>query len=226
MKRRVNKLTNKVEIRKPDPALTFRSKLTPLKNIDMIILHHMAHKTADIQAVHNYHRTRTYTNSSGKTGYWSGIGYNYFITFDGTIYEARGLHEGAHTYGYNNHSIGIGFQGDFQQQPMPDAQLAAGSALCSKLLQDHSLTEKDIKLHKDLAVTSCPGKNFRFTQLKQILATAQVMNPDPAPAPDPVANPDSNTIYTVQVGAFKVKDNAEKLKQQLIRQGYKDTFIK
>ncbi len=180
----------------------------------MIILHHIAHKTADIQAVHNYHRTRTYTNSSGKTGYWSGIGYNYFITFDGIIYEARGLNVGAHTLNYNNHSIGIGFQGDFQQQSMPDAQLNAGAALCKKLLQDHSLTEKDIKRHKDLSATACPGKNFRFTELKELLTTVQ----DPAPV--------ENVIYTVQVGAFKVEANAENLKHQLVKQGYTDAFIK
>ena len=203
-----------IEIKKPNPPLSFRSKLTPLKKVDMIILHHMAHKTANIQAVHNYHRSRTYTNSSGKTSYWSGIGYNYFITFDGTIYEARGLNIGAHTYGYNNRSIGIGFQGDFQQQQMPDAQLNAGAALCNILLQDHSLTGKDIKLHKDLSATACPGQNFRSTELKELsLLTVQ----DPASA--------ECIIYTVQVGAFESKQYAENLKQELIKHGYTDVFI-
>lgn len=181
----------------------------------MIILHHIAHKTADIHAVHNYHRSRTYINSSGKTGYWSGIGYNYFITFDGIIYEARGLNVGAHTLNYNNRSIGIGFQGDFQQQQMPDAQLKAGAALCKKLMQDHSLTERDIKLHKDLSATVCPGKNFRISELKELLLTT-VQNPPPT----------ESIIYTVQVGAFLVKSNAELLMHNLIKQGYSDVFIR
>jgi len=204
-----------IEIRKPNPPLKFRSKLTPLKKVDMIILHHIAHKTADIHAVHNYHRSRTYINSSGKTGYWSGIGYNYFITFDGIIYEARGLNVGAHTLNYNNRSIGIGFQGDFQQQQMPDAQLKAGAALCKKLMQDHSLTERDIKLHKDLSATVCPGKNFRISELKELLLTT-VQNPPPT----------ESIIYTVQVGAFLVKSNAELLMHNLIKQGYSDVFIR
>jgi len=202
-----------IEIRKPNPPLSFRSKLTPLKKVDMIILHHMAHKTAGIHDIHNYHRSRTYTNSSGKTAYWSGIGYNYFITFDGIIYEARGLHVGAQIAGHNNRSIGIGFQGDFEQQSMTNAQLNAGAALCSKLLQDHSLTEKDIKRHKDLAATACPGNNFSFTELKQMLTTVR----DPAPTDD--------VIYTVQVGVFRVKANAEKLRLQLVGQGHTDAFI-
>ena len=201
-----------IDIRKPDPPLNFRSRLIPLKKVDMIILHHMAHKTADIHAVHNYHRSRTYKTSPGKTAYWSGIGYNFFIAFDGTIYEARGLHVGAHTSGYNNHSIGIGFQGDFQQQQMPDAQLNAGAALCSKLLQDYSLTEKDIKRHKDLAATSCPGKNFRFNELIALQGSRQFS--------------DKEIYYTVQVGAFKSKEYAEKLKQRLAIQGYTDVFIR
>lgn len=202
-----------IEIRKPNPPLSFRSKLTPLKKVDMIILHHMAHKTAGVHDIHNYHRSRTYTNSSGKTAYWSGIGYNYFITFDGIIYEARGLHVGAQIAGHNNRSIGIGFQGDFEQQSMTNAQLNAGAALCSKLLQDHSLTEKDIKRHKDLAATACPGNNFSFTELKQMLTTVR----DPAPTDD--------VIYTVQVGVFRVKANAEKLRLQLVGQGHTDAFI-
>lgn len=204
-----------LDIRKPNPPLDFRSKLTPLKKVDMIILHHMAHKTADIYDVHNYHRSRTYTNSAGKTSYWSGIGYNYFITFDGTIYEARGLNVGAHTLNYNNRSIGIGFQGDFQQQQMPDAQLKAGAALCKKLMQDHSLTERDIKLHKDLSATVCPGKNFRISELKELLLTT-VQNPPPT----------ESIIYIVQVGAFLVKSNAELLMHNLIKQGYSDVFIR
>lgn len=209
-----------IEIRKPNPPLSFRNKLTPLKKVDMIILHHMAHKTAGIHDIHNYHRSRIYTNSSGKTSYWAGIGYNYFITFDGTIYEARGLHVGAQTAGYNNRSIGIGFQGDFQQQQMPDVQLRAGIALCKKLLQDHSLTEKDIKRHKDLAATACPGKNFRFTELKQMLTPVQNIQ-DPVPA----LAPREDVIYRVQVGAFRNIEYAENLKQKLIKQGYTDAFI-
>ena len=157
----------------------------------------MAHKTADIQAIHNYHRTRTYINSSGKTGYWCGIGYNYFITFDGIIYEARGLNVGAHTSNYNNRSIGVGFQGNLQEQQMSDAQLKAGAALCNKLTQEHSLTKKDIKLHKNLSATACPGKNFRFDELIRTMTTAQVVDPVPAPV--------ENVIYIVQVGAFENK---------------------
>lgn len=209
--RRVNEM---LDIRKPNPPLSFRSKLTSLKKVDMIILHHMAHNTADIHDVHNYHRSRTYINSSGKTSYWSGIGYNYFITFDGIIYEARGLNIGAHTSGHNNRSIGIGFQGDFTQQKMTDSQLQAGAALIRKLMQDCSLTVNDIKRHKELTATSCPGKNFRFNELKILLETKSN------------SHKILDTFYTVQVGAFHTKDNAVLLRQNLISEGYDDVFVR
>ena len=98
---------------------------------------------------------------------------------------------------------------------MPEAQLNAGAALCKKLMQDHSLTERDIKLHKDLSATVCPGKNFRISELKELLLTT-VQNPPPT----------ESIIYIVQVGAFLVKSNAELLMHNLIKQGYSDVFIR
>ena len=98
---------------------------------------------------------------------------------------------------------------------MPQVQLKAGASLCSKLMQDYSLTGKDIKRHKDLTATVCPGKNFRFLELKKMLATVQ----------NPILD-FNGVIYTVQVGAFKTKSNAEKLRQQLVNEGYKDILIK
>ena len=38
---------------------------------------------------------------------WSDIGYNFVVGEDGNVYEGRGWNSvGAHTYGYNNRSIG------------------------------------------------------------------------------------------------------------------------
>lgn len=45
------------------------------------------------------------------------IGYNFLIGNDGNVYEGAGWHKvGAHTYGYNKKSIGIGFIGDFSDE--------------------------------------------------------------------------------------------------------------
>ena len=72
-----------IDIKKPLPALNFRNALIPLKRVEKIVLHHMAHKTAGIHEIHGFHRNRTFISSRGKTVYWCGIGYNYWIAFDG-----------------------------------------------------------------------------------------------------------------------------------------------
>ena len=202
-----------VDIKKPTPTLYFRNPLVPLKKVEKTVLHHMAHRTAGIHDVHNWHRNRTYVTISGRTAYWSGIGYNYWIGFDGTIYEGRGLHVGAHTLGWNDRSIGIGFQGDLEEQEMTDEQLDAGAALCRKLLNDYSLSVMDIIGHKDLTETLCPGKNFRMGELKELITLID----------DSI--PEAEVLYTVQVGAFRYRHNAERLRDTLRKWGYYDAFI-
>lgn len=141
------------------PSLDFSGSLTPINKsrVDKLVQHHMAHKTWDIKDVHNYHK-----NGNG----WAGIGYNFWIDFKGNIYQGRGFNVGAHVGGHNSHTIGIGYQGDFTKQTMPDAQLKAGIALNKWLIdQLPNVSKNDIIGHKDLASTSCPGKNFRMSEL-------------------------------------------------------------
>ena len=61
----------------------------------------------------------------------AGIGYHYYITKDGTIWEGRPDNTvGAHASGGNSDSIGICFEGDYDvERTMPDAQKKAGKEL-------------------------------------------------------------------------------------------------
>lgn len=139
------------------PNLKFAGTLKPIQRVEKLVQHHMAHPTWDIYDVHRYHQSKG----------WIGIGYNYWIAFDGTIYEARGPHVGAHVEGWNSRTIGIGYQGDFTKQQMTDAQLQAGIQLNYHLMIKHGLTPSDIIGHRDLAATVCPGPNFRLAELRQ-----------------------------------------------------------
>jgi hypothetical protein len=139
--------------------LSFSGHLTPLnkKRITRIVMHHMAHQSWGITQVHNYHR-----NGNG----WSGIGYNWWIDFKGNVYEGRGWNQGAHASGYNTTSLGIGYQGDFTKQTMPDAQLQAGIELNNWLIAELGLSASAIVGHNQVGSTACPGKNFRMSELK------------------------------------------------------------
>ena len=144
-----------------DPGLKWSdsSRLRPLQKVEKLIQHHMAHSSWGILEVHRYHR-----DHNG----WVGIGYNYWIGFNGDVYEGRGYHVGAHSgSAWNSRSLGIGYQGHFDYQKMTDQQWEAGAWLNAKLLKDNDLTVDDVVGHADVGTTACPGLNFRMEELKE-----------------------------------------------------------
>lgn len=122
-----------------------------------LVLHHAAAKICSVEDVHRWH----FENG------WSGIGYHFFVRKDGTIWQGRPIEMvGAHAYGYNSDSIGICFEGNFENEAMPKAQKDAGKWLVSYVLGLYP-TITTIQRHKDLMATACPGRNFPFTEIKK-----------------------------------------------------------
>ena len=136
-----------------------RGTLTPLdlKNVDSVAFHHMAHKTWNVKDVENYH-----VNING----WIAIGYNFWIAFDGTIYEGRGFYKGAGVSNHNSHIISIGLQGDFESQIPTQEQYKSARELID-YLKKKIPTIKKIGSHKDWNATSCPGKNFDIKKITE-----------------------------------------------------------
>ena len=129
--------------------LTRRSRTT------LLVLHHEAGSGSTAQQIHNYHR---YTNG------WAGIAYHYYVRKDGSIYRGRPENMiGGHCLGYNSTSIGICFEGNFENETMNAAQLNAGWELIQDILYRYpGIT---VRRHKDLNQTACPGRNFPFDVL-------------------------------------------------------------
>ena len=130
-----------------------------LKNIDAIALHHMAHKTADVKEVEQWHINQG----------WRAIGYNFWVALDGTIYEGRGFHQGSGVENQNHHIISIGFQGEyhFSNTRMPDAQFNAGIDIIKYVLEKIPTITK-IGGHGDFMSTECPGKYFPLEEMKTL----------------------------------------------------------
>lgn len=142
-----------------DAGLQFRG-ISPnggkMKTVDTIILHHRA-GNGDVESIHKQHMAQ---------GWW-GIGYHYYIRKDGSIWRGRpeqwvGSHAGS-SNDYNKHSIGICFEGNFEQEQMTDAQVQAGRELIADIEQRYTIYQ--ILGHKDVAKTACPGANFRWDDL-------------------------------------------------------------
>ena len=139
------------------PNQIFRGNLTPLSisRVDGIAFHHMANKTWDVKDVERYH---ILTNG------WAAIGYNYWIAFDGTVYEGRGLNVGAGVSNHNSHVISIGLQGDFMNQFPTEEQYKSGAELV-EYLKDKLPNLKHIGKHSDYNATVCPGTKFDINKI-------------------------------------------------------------
>ncbi len=130
-----------------------------LSKVDSIALHHMAHPTADVKTVEEWHINQG----------WRALGYNFWVAFDGTVYEGRGFKLGAGVENENGHIISIGFQGDYQSGDvkMPDAQFNAGVDIIEYVLENVP-TIKTIGGHGDFMATACPGKYFPLEEMKTL----------------------------------------------------------
>lgn len=136
-------------------SLSNRSKTT------RIILHHAAAKSCGASTIHQWH----------KNNGWSGIGYHFVVRKNGTIERGRPEKTvGAHASGSNSDSLGICFEGDFQTEKMSDKQKSAGKELVAYLKKKYGISK--VQRHSDVYATSCPGKNFPFSEIAKAASTA------------------------------------------------------
>ncbi|KYH35818.1 N-acetylmuramoyl-L-alanine amidase [Clostridium tepidiprofundi DSM 19306] len=136
--------------------LKFKSKLSKRVKTNLIVLHHAVASHCTIQDIHRWHLNRG----------WSGCGYHFLVRKDGSIYRGRPENViGAHCLHHNNYSIGICAEGSYMQEVMPQIQKKAIIELCKYLMYKYNI--KDIKGHRELYNTSCPGDNFPFNEIVQ-----------------------------------------------------------
>ena len=145
--------------------LKWARPLKPLNTTQIIglALHHMEHLTWGISEIHDYHLNLG----------WKGFAYNWWIDFEGNIYECRGLNSGGGLYDpLNDTVLSIGFQGDYNiTKEMPIKQYNAGVELV-KYLKQLIPTIQTINGHKYWqSNTSCPGKYFPLKKMIERIDT-------------------------------------------------------
>ena len=90
---------------------------------------------------------------------WVGIGYHFFVSKDGKVYQGRPINTiGAHCSGHNSHSIGICAEGDFTYDKMGKTQKQAIVKLIGYCKSRYP--QAAVVGHKELGVTGCPGDNY------------------------------------------------------------------
>ncbi|MCQ2406626.1 MAG: peptidoglycan recognition protein family protein [Oscillospiraceae bacterium] len=103
---------------------------------------------------------------------WAGIGYHFYVRKSGEIVRGRPEDmQGAHTLSFNDVSLGICFEGNFEVEEMGEAQKNAGLSLCRELLDKYP--EAQIFYHKDFNNTACPGKSFPYKEFNRLNSEEQ-----------------------------------------------------
>lgn len=124
-------------------------------NPTMIVYHHTVENNLTPQKIDEMHKARG----------WAGIGYHFYIRKDGEIYRGRPENAvGSHAPGVNNRSLGIALEGNFNDEQVTLKQRNSLIALSKYLMEKYKI--KDLKRHKDVKNTECPGKNFPFEEIK------------------------------------------------------------
>lgn len=153
-----------------DANLTFNGTLSRRSATRRIVLHHAEASTCTPQDIHRWHLNNG----------WSGAGYHFLVRKDGTIWSLRPEWAiGAHASGGNSDSIGVCFEGRYEIEDMPTAQLESGKELVAHLKNKYGISK--VQKHSEITPTSCPGSRFPFTEL----AGSTTTTPSKPVAPTP-----------------------------------------
>jgi len=133
--------------------LEYLRQLIPLNmsKLKYVVLHHAAATHATPDDIHMWHRQNG----------WNGAGYNLYITKDGVVHVMRGNNIGAQCEGYNSISFGIAVEGNYEvEKEMPSAQFN------SLVREIKKFPKLEIKIHKELGNTTCPGRYYPIENIK------------------------------------------------------------
>jgi len=140
-----------------EPKLTFKS-LILRKATRYAVIHHVAGDST-VEKIHAQHLGQG----------WAGIGYHFFIDFEGIVYRGRPYSaEGAHVLNQNSDKIGICLNGNLDVRKPTDAQIKSLVWLLGEIKKDYP----GIKIvgHGDLMATNCPG---RYVNVAEIAAQVE-----------------------------------------------------
>lgn len=136
-------------------------KLLAQKRLPKIIIHHTAtnRDNTTFKAIDYNHQIRWGGKSKSQMGMY--CGYQYLITGDGKIHQARlDTEQGWHCKRYNFNTIGIALTGNFMREQMSEAQINSLEKLLREKLEKYHLNKNRIKLHRNFKMTLCPGNNL------------------------------------------------------------------
>ena len=145
-----------------DINLKFNEEFKPLKRIEKIVIHHTHNPELTLETTHYMHQNRFK---------WAGIGYNFFIEKDGSIFSGRGLYVGAHAKNHNDTSIGIGIAGNFDVSLPNEEQMNSLIELVLNFMKEYDIEPAKVIGHREIpgVEKSCPGNLFDMNEFRKCL---------------------------------------------------------
>ena len=145
------------------------------QDVTMVVIHHSAGApTGTARQFAAYHAAQ-----GGKN--WPGIGYHFVVKPGRIVYAGDILTIRYHSGPGNLHGIGICCPGNFEREK-PSAELLATLRLLIARLSEHVGHALEVKAHRDLMSTACPGRFMleRWSDLLPSLLPTEVTESDQA----------------------------------------------
>lgn len=133
-----------------------------------ILIHHTATASGNLERIDRNHRE--------ERG-WDGIGYDFVICngdggADGLVQttyrwkrQIHGAHAGTGLKRYNEHWIGICLVGNFNEGKPTVEQRRSLQRLVAWLRDACGIPRENVRLHRDVRDTECPGSRFRLEEI-------------------------------------------------------------
>jgi N-acetylmuramoyl-L-alanine amidase len=139
------------------------SRIDPMNGVSLITFHHSGDpipfwatdfgETAQhLESVRAYHRSRNFQD----------IGYHFAIDRVGRVWQLRSMkYQGQHVRYNNEHNLGVVVLGNFDLQPMTQAQKDKIRIFGLLLRKEYGLPISKVYTHREIVSTECPGRNMQ-----------------------------------------------------------------
>ena len=136
--------------------------IDPMNGVKLITFHHSGDpvpfwptdfgETAQhLESVRAYHRSRNFQD----------IGYHFAIDRVGRVWQLRSMkYQGQHVRYNNEHNLGVVVLGNFDLQPMTQAQKDKVRIFGLLLRKEYGLPISRVYTHREIVSTECPGRQY------------------------------------------------------------------